>query len=199
MTPYLKLTVGLLALGSVGQVQAAPVFNPGNGHYYDYVSTSVSNAQAFTDAANAAPIAGYQSYLLTITSAAESAFIGNNVTVFNTWLGGSDAATEGVWQWLVGPETGQIFFGPGAPAGSYANWSSGNPTSDPTKNFLATFGGVSQEWFDTAPQSLGYVVEYSLIAASVPEPGTWAMMLAGAGLVGFALRREKKAARVLYG
>ena len=32
-------------------------------------------------------------------------------------------------------------------------------------------------------------------AASVPEPGTWAMMLGGFGAVGFAMRRRKKEAR----
>jgi hypothetical protein len=33
---------------------------------------------------------------------------------------------------------------------------------------------------------------FTLLTASVPEPGTWAMMLIGFGAVGFAMRRSRK-------
>lgn len=33
---------------------------------------------------------------------------------------------------------------------------------------------------------------FTLLSASVPEPGTWAMMLIGFGAVGFAMRRNRK-------
>jgi hypothetical protein len=40
---------------------------------------------------------------------------------------------------------------------------------------------------------------YSIALSPVPEPATWAMMLAGLGLVGFGLRSSRKqAGRVTY-
>ncbi len=204
MRNILKLSVAALALTYVGQAAAVPVFNPSNGHYYEFIPTIVTSGPAAIAAAAAAtPIAGYDNYLVTITSMQENAFIGSNVTTFNSWLGGSDAAVEGVWRWVVGPENGQIFFGPGAPVGAYSLWSGGSPATNTANNFAATFGGNPSTWFDTGTNNLGYIVEYSLSAvAGVPEPGTWATMLAGFGLMGFALRngerRRSKALRLRY-
>ena len=36
------------------------------------------------------------------------------------------------------------------------------------------------------------------VNAPVPEPATWAMMISGFGLVGAAMRRSSKVARVAY-
>ncbi|SIN59492.1 PEP-CTERM protein-sorting domain-containing protein [Parasphingorhabdus marina DSM 22363] len=39
----------------------------------------------------------------------------------------------------------------------------------------------------------------SIVAAAVPEPATWAMMIAGFGMAGASLRRRKNRIRVSYG
>ena len=36
----------------------------------------------------------------------------------------------------------------------------------------------------------------AVIGSAVPEPGTWAMLLAGFGMLGAAMRRKSKAPRV---
>ena len=47
----------------------------------------------------------------------------------STWLGGADAATEGVWRWVNGPETGNLFWtgmaAGSAPPGAFAWWREG--------------------------------------------------------------------------
>ena len=103
-------------------------FNPDNGHYYRLVTTTMSwgdaSAQAQADGG----------YLATIASATENAFVTEYIIGgSNAWLGGSDAAVEGEWRWVAGPEAGQQFWSVpggasawnhGVPVGVYANWDS---------------------------------------------------------------------------
>jgi hypothetical protein len=60
--------------------------------------------------------------------------------------------------------------------------------------FLDGNNQVSQFWTredaNNSAQILGRVALYSEIAPGVPEPATWAMMIAGFGLVGIAARRR---------
>ncbi|MDP2120197.1 MAG: Ig-like domain-containing protein [Hoeflea sp.] len=98
-----------------------------NGHIYTGGSAANANA-ALTSAAALIPS---KSYLATVTSAVENATVYGvlNVPVWHAYLGGSDTAVEGVWRWLAGPEAGQIFWGPGAAAGSFTDWNAGEPNN----------------------------------------------------------------------
>jgi hypothetical protein len=55
-------------------------------------------------------------------------------------------------------------------------------------NFTFTGGTVDEVAFYSGYNSL----EIDNIAAAVPEPGTWAMMMVGLGLIGFMLRNNRK-------
>jgi hypothetical protein len=170
---------------------AAPVLWSGNGHYYEYVSGNINWANALAAAALATPLAGgtFTPYLVTITSAEENAFLTTLGAPDYFWTAGSDADVEGVWKWVAGPETGAIFFGPGAAPGAYTNWRSGEPNNIfGAENSLVVNGG----WNDGTgtSQYVGYIVEYSAAAAAVPEPASWAMLIAGFGLIGALQRRR---------
>jgi hypothetical protein len=73
---------------------------------------------ARTAAKNSTITIGGQShtgYLAAITTKDEFSFLNNNVTggqgkLYPAWVGGSDAAVEGVWNWVDGPEA-QVFGG----------------------------------------------------------------------------------------
>jgi hypothetical protein len=191
-----KLLMAAALLGMASAATAAPVqwtvASGGNGNYYEYIQTARTWADARA-AALASSYLGNAGYLATVTSAAENAFIGTLAS--DGWLGGTDQAVEGQWRWADGPEAGQLFWtgGPGGSASGYSSWNAGEPNDFGGEDFLHRNGGA---WNDLPGSSArGYFVEYSAVASGVPEPATWAMMIAGFGLVGASLRRRSGSVR----
>jgi hypothetical protein len=180
-----------------------PVASGGNGHFYTYISRE-SNWDTAVALASVLVYNGQQGYLATITSAAENDFIIDN---FNQqgFLGGSDAAVEGQWRWVTGPEAGELFFvgeypDPNRQTLIYADWGSNEPNDfDNTPNgfpypgedylqFSPLRGG---EWNDVPGDpylSDGFYVEFA-----APEPGGF--VLWGMGLFGVlvVMRTRKRA------
>lgn len=178
----------------------------GNGHWYRYINSG-SIFQGFTTfeaartAAEASTYNGLQGYLATVTSAAEQTFINGAFSylfgfggVSTAWLGASDAAVEGEWRWLGGPETGQLM--------SYTNWLPGHPRGGPgledhdqmvqyvQAGFPTTYGWATLGSTDGA---LGYIIEYgSGPRTAVPEPSTPGMVAAGLAALGWMMRRRGK-------
>lgn len=153
-----------------------------NGHFYEYVSTAGSWTTAKSSAA-ARTYLGYTGYLATITSASENAFI-RQVLNADAWIGSSDertqintatgtttyanqAAAEGNWYWVTGPEAGTMFSvgnnSPVTQSGQYANWNSGEPNNVGNEHYGEVYssGSTPGAWNDLPNGvSLGYVVEY---------------------------------------
>jgi len=87
----------------------------GNGHYYKVVQNNGIDWDDALTAAEASTLYGLTGYLVTVTSAAENAFIYSKINQ-NAWMGASDDSnytsnnheqTEGTWEWVSGPEDGQ--------------------------------------------------------------------------------------------
>ena len=138
---------------------------------------------------------GERGYLATVTSAEEIAFLASLAGGQRGWGGGSDAETEQTWRWIDGPEAGQIFWvgGPGGTPPTYANWQTGEPNDFFGEDHL-TLNFFQGRWSDTnAATPDGFYVEFGGLAqpGAVPEPASWAMMIAGFGLVGGAIRRQR--------
>jgi hypothetical protein len=145
---------------------------PATGHYYEFVDQVGITWTAANTAASARTYFGLQGYLATLTSQAEADFSGSQATGVG-WIGGSDAATEGVWQWVTGPEAGTVFWN-GAIGGStpnFAFWNTNEPNQSGNEDYAhITHPNVNPNgsWNDLSNtgaasgnyQPQGYVVEY---------------------------------------
>ena len=200
-----------------------PARNPDNGHYYAFFNGADSAqlpgpfmtfADAVTRAASKSHM-GVPGHLATITSQAEQDFV---IKYFreierrpyfpngSIWIAGSDAAVEGEWRWVAGPEAGQQFWQGKADgqALGYQNWRTWNdgrtrePNNSPSDSnrdgedylelYLSTSRVPSSDWNDGV--GLGDIrfgiVEFSL----VPEPSS-ATLIASAGLMLVAACRRR--------
>ncbi|WP_292993982.1 PEP-CTERM sorting domain-containing protein [Nitrosomonas sp.] len=189
MKMKLRASFLTIALISSTSVMAAPVQWGSTGHWYEYFDTLVTATEAVT-LAQASTFSGMHGYLATITSSYENWFVANDVASGSTaFIGGSDAGDEGNWTWRAGPETGQSL--------TYTNWASGEPNNNNDEDYILTNWGIGF-WNDMGVGPLftvkfGYVVEYGdTLLSPVPEPETYAMLLAGLGLLGFMAPRRKE-------
>ena len=116
-----------------------------------------------------------QGYLVTVTNSAENTFV--NALSGKGWMGASDAyteintatgattfanqaASEGKWYWVTGPEKGTQFSN-GTSVITYANYVSGEPNnSGSTEHYLENSYGAGA-WNDSQEGGpFGYIVEY---------------------------------------
>ena len=178
-------------------IEAAPIYNPGTGHYYERVNVFIEWPDAKT-AAEQSVYLGIPGHLATITTPEEDQWIQNNLggTViengdeipFEHFIGGYqevDAShpAEG-WHWVTGEPW------------DFTNWWSDEPndgksglpwpSEDGDQNALAY---NRYAWSDTEYDNhwLGYVVEYD--PAYIPIPG--AVWLLGSGLIALVGLRKR--------
>lgn len=160
---------------------------PSTDHYYEYVPALGITWTNARDAAAARTYFGLQGYLATIGSPEEAQLSGEQAAGAG-WIGGSDSGTEGVWQWVTGPEAGTIFWNGGINGSTpnYANWNTNEPNdccsgitgeenyAHVTAPTIGTRGswndlpntGDLQPTSDFHPQ--GYVVEYGGMPGDPP-------------------------------
>lgn len=188
-----KLSLPIAALGCLMATAAGAQTATGtyDGHTYAYYNSPLNFADANSFAA------GLGGYLATITSQGEQDFVHTLTQGAQAYIGASDAATEGTWRWLGGPEAGLSFYSAsGAPTDlSYSFWDGPEPNNlgGAENAALINWTGAGR-WNDIgAGASYGYVVEFGGTTGAVPEPATWAMMMLGFGLMGAGLRRRQPA------
>jgi len=157
------------------------VSDGGNDHWYELIDSSID----WNDARLQAELLSYESmrgHLVSITSQEENNWIWLNLgSPTGYFIGGTDSANEGDWEWI----TGETW--------SFQNWNSGEPNNVPwaipSGEDAIEFAG-SGFWNDipvTNYSNRGYIVEYE--ASPVPEPAT--TLLLGSGLIGLAGFRRK--------
>lgn len=160
-------------------VQASPVYYPGTGHSYEFISGTFTWDQAKA-AAEALSYNGAQGYLATLTSNGEDLFIRNNfssevIKFVGPWFGaiwdGSASGPTGGWSWV----TGETF--------SYTGWNAGEPNHLSGEDAIHFSNGGWNDILRGRTDAIGYFVEYNA-GTPVPIPAT--ALLLGLGLLSLA-------------
>lgn len=154
-------------------------------HYYEFVPAIGITWTAARDAAAMRTFYGLQGYLATLTTAEEAALLGEQATGAG-WIGASDAAVEGQWRWVTGPEAGTLFWsgavnGSTTPPYNYANWNTSEPNNSGGEDYAhinAPGQGFDGSWNDLSNtgassgnyQPKGYLVEYGGMPGDPPAP-----------------------------
>jgi gliding motility-associated-like protein len=124
-------------------------FNPLNGHFYR-VTTTTGTWTSSKTTTQSLSYYGRQGYLVTLTSEAENSFVSKFVGL-DSWIGATDnyleineavgytkyanqAAAEGKYHWVTGPEKGTLFSDGNSPSvtsvnGAFNKWASGEPNN----------------------------------------------------------------------
>jgi len=187
MLHIFRCAAGIVVLALAGVVNAQVTYHYTGNHFTDVVapyttSDSISGSVTLSSAlgdnlTNFQPSVNSFSFtdgISTITSSSSNSTGNPDRFVFNT-----DAAGD-IIGWLV-----QVYSGSTTDNLGIVTWAPGSPTEDISGRVFNN-GLSSQQvgnrnnpgvWSTTAP---------------VPEPETYAMMLAGLGLLGFVARRRKQ-------
>ncbi len=122
------------------------------GHYYQVQTTTRNWADAKTFAESLTWF-GMQGHLATVESASEHFAIQPMIDNLEHWIGGSDAAAQGVWKWVSGPSNEQAI--------SPSFWSSSPSDHQDCLQYK------SKEWEDD-PCTLSYksIVEFECTPGS---------------------------------
>ena len=145
-------------------------------HYYDFVPSNLITWTTAKTTAESMTYFGLQGYLATLT-APDEAQIAGELSPGTGWIGASDAASEGVWKWMTGPEVGLTFWngdvGGSAPAGIYSNWNNGEPNNAGDEDYAhitdLSVTTIPGSWNDLPEntagqpsnyQAKGFVIEY---------------------------------------
>ncbi|MEM9834990.1 MAG: LamG-like jellyroll fold domain-containing protein [Bacteroidota bacterium] len=197
-TPESGVT-GNVPMTYVVGIEGDNLFFPETEHYYEFISAPGINWNSAKIAAEGLTYKGLQGYLATILSPEENAFVVKKLQG-NGWIGASDAAVEGEWRWVTGPEgledngAGLLFWNGdanGSPEGSaYSNWDRNGFFLEPNnlsntehyghligENQQAFTGGEEGFWndypdfFSSNNGSIaGYVVEFSGLEGCTVAP-----------------------------
>ena len=151
-------------------------------HYYEYVPNLGITWTAARDAAALRTFYGLQGYLATITTQEESDLLGSQASGAG-WIGASDAAVEGDWRWVTGPEAGTLFWRGVAngTAFGYEFWNTDEPNQlgdEDYAHITAPGVGILGSWNDLTNtgaangdyQPKGYLVEYGGMPGDPASP-----------------------------
>ncbi len=159
-TRFLAVLVVLVVLVGVDQLQSAPVQwsfdDGGNGHFYEFVAPQ--GGITWTSAKTASEermFLATPGHLATVTSQGEWDFLLDNFPTAYNWIGLSDVAQEGHYEWV----TGEPF--------EFSTWKRNEPNNAGNEDYVHYDGGGWNDFHNwntvySADFPHHYIVEYSI-------------------------------------
>ena len=149
------------------------LYNPQNGHFYDFVASNGITWEAAKAEAETKTHEGRKGYLATITSAEENAFVAGKLKG-NGWMGATDAGHDKQWKWVTGPEAITTFFYQKGYNASGANTcGNGRAADQPPGNHYANWANNEPNDANTPESSLGTGCAGEEDYAHFFKNGTW--------------------------
>jgi hypothetical protein len=168
-------------------------YNPLTEHFYEYVSGTITWTNSKTSAENRSYF-GRAGYLATMSSEAENNFVWR-IMANDAWFGASDevsvvnaskgstafasqAAVEGRWHWVTGPEKGTNFSIGNTPSitlvsGQYHKWANGEPNNSGGEHYGQFYSSNNGQWNDLPNTTLpGYICEYGDMPGDITSSTT---------------------------
>ncbi|MEN6412379.1 MAG: filamentous hemagglutinin N-terminal domain-containing protein, partial [Veillonellales bacterium] len=177
VSPSLDITAASIAFNGTLDTGNDYVLAPGTADW----STAFTNAQNYNTGDNR------KAHLVTITSENEQKRVQVLAPGMESWLGFSDAASEGTWLYAAGsndPQNGVQFWSGksdgSAKNGAYTNWAAGEPNdSDQNEDYAEML--ANGKWNDkSGGESFHYVIEVENPAAALNlHAGTGAVTFGG--------------------
>ena len=169
-----QLALSTLLLTAAAAQAVTPTGVSGNFGGHHYIELNTSN---WTDAEAAAVAMG--AHLVAVNSQAENDFL---ISTFGSnhalWIGFQ----------RTGPNPADFAWTNGD-AVTYTNWAGGEPNNLGGENYAHTY--TNGKWNDLADNS-GYAGAKFGVVEAVPEPGSYAMLVAGLALLGWTARRKQR-------
>ena len=127
---------------------------PSTEHFYVYIENIGITWSQAKNLAESSSYFGLQGYLATILSEDENNISAEQISGTG-WIGASDEGTEGVWNWVTGPEAGTNFwngtFTGGPVGGLYSNWNTNEPNQSGNEDYAHITDnsvGITGSWND---------------------------------------------------
>ncbi len=163
ISAFLLITAGIMP--TAVYAQTSPVVWADNGNAYQLVFANATWTQAKA-AAEASTFDGRTGHLVTIADTAENNFVANLVSGdFRAWIGLTDEAVEGSFQWITGE------------AVSFTQWSPGEPNNSGGEDYVELFAS-NDSWNDRinspfSPLNSAYIIEWD----AIPEPDVFSIVV----------------------
>lgn len=193
---YLMTAVCLTALSIVCPAAPIAVTGPiqwtsgsgGNDHYYQLFFDNVTSGGISWTAANTYATS-IGSHLVTFTSAAEEGFVNTTFNPFmpagsgnaggtccpHYWIGLSSPGANGTYQWVTAEALG------------YTNWQINEPNNPATEPYVVDRWQGQLGW-NNLPDSAFIPASFFVTESTVPEPGSLALLGAGAMMLAWRKR-----------
>lgn len=150
--PILDANIKIISVFFDQIASSSMLQNPENGHTYQRIDNEMTwhGAKAYCEC--------FKGHLVTISSESENQFVCDILS--SSWIGATDEATEGLWEWVTGEPWVFSSWSPGEPNNCCPPWICGGSECTP-EHYLTYWGDpYEDEWNDVPNGFRPFICEW---------------------------------------